>query len=234
MIEVIPFESLGRFDNDWLSARYHFSFANYYDPERRGLGPLLVWNDDTIQPGKGFDLHGHRDMEIITYVREGAITHQDHLGNRGRTEAGDVQVMKAGKGILHAEHNLEAEPTKIFQIWIQPRRGGGEPHWETQRFPKAERSGELVALASGEPGRGGLEIDQDAAVLGATLEAGQAIDYPIGRERMAYLVLAGGRVQVNGQDLGPRDGAIIREQESLHFEAGEPAELLLVELAAEH
>lgn len=139
MIEVIPFASLGRFDNEWLAARYHFSFANYRHRERDGLGPLLVWNDDTIQPGTGFPRHGHRDMEIITYVREGAITHEDHLGNVGRTEAGDVQVMSAGKGILHAEFNKEAEPARIFQIWIMPDAEGHKPRWETKAFPRARR-----------------------------------------------------------------------------------------------
>ena len=108
MIEVQPFARLGRFDNDWLAARYHFSFAGYHDPARRGLGPLLVWNDDTVAPRGGFDPHGHRDMEIVTYVRAGAITHRDHLGNEGRTEAGDVQVMSAGTGIRHSEYNWEA------------------------------------------------------------------------------------------------------------------------------
>jgi redox-sensitive bicupin YhaK (pirin superfamily) len=135
MIEVRPFAELGRFDNDWLNARYHFSFGHYHDPARDGLGPLLVWNDDIIAPGGGFDLHGHRDMEIVTYVREGAISHRDHLGNEGRTEAGDVQVMTAGKGILHAEHNLEAGPTRLFQIWIRPQTNSLKPRWEQRRFP---------------------------------------------------------------------------------------------------
>ena len=135
MIEVRPFAELGRFDNDWLNARYHFSFGHYHDPARDGLGPLLVWNDDIIAPGGGFDLHGHRDMEIVTYVREGAISHRDHLGNEGRTEAGDVQVMTAGKGILHAEHNLEAGPTRLFQIWIRPQTNSLKPRWEQRRSP---------------------------------------------------------------------------------------------------
>ena len=148
MIEIKRFDDLGRFQNDWLSARYHFSFANYYDPAQMGVGALRVWNDDTIRPGTGFDLHGHRDMEIITYVRAGAITHQDHLGNKGRTEAGDVQVMSAGKGIMHSEFNQEEEPTQIFQIWIEPAVQGVEPRWEARAFPKAERAGDF-----GQPAR---------------------------------------------------------------------------------
>ena len=149
MIEVRPFEKLGRFENGWLRARYHFSFAGYHDPARRGVGPLLVWNDDNIRAGTGFERHGHRDMEIITYVRRGAITHEDHLGNRGRTEAGDVQVMSAGTGILHAEFNEEDEDTELFQIWIAPSQEGVTPRWEQRRFPQTERGGSLVALASG-------------------------------------------------------------------------------------
>ena len=186
MIEIRTFDTLGRFDNDWLSARYHFSFANYHDPARRGFGPLLVWNDDTIQPGRGFDRHGHRDMAIITYVREGAISHEDHLGNRGRTEAGDVQVMSAGTGIQHAEFNQETEPTRIFQIWIEPSRTGVAPRWEKRQFPKDDRGGALVTLASGrdrgaddgpEGPEGALPIYQDAAILGATLDAGQSVTH---------------------------------------------------------
>jgi redox-sensitive bicupin YhaK (pirin superfamily) len=166
MIEIKNFDRLGRFDNDWLSARYHFSFANYYDPGRMGLGPLRVWNDDTIQPGTGFDLHGHRDMEIITYVRRGAITHQDHLGNQGRTEAGDVQVMSAGSGIMHAEFNQEDDTTQIFQIWIEPAVHGVAPRWETRSFPKAGREGRLVPLASGRKADAGPE--GEGATTGAT------------------------------------------------------------------
>ena len=122
MITVIPFNDLGRFENDWLDAHYHFSFAEYRDPERMGLGPLRVWNDDTIRPRSGFPPHSHRDMEIITYVRTGAISHTDNLGNRGVTRAGDVQVMSAGTGIEHAEMNEEDEATTLFQIWIKTDR----------------------------------------------------------------------------------------------------------------
>ena len=187
MIEVIPFATLGRFDNDWLAARYHFSFAGYHDPRRTGVGPLLVWNDDTIQPKSGFDPHGHRDMEIITYVRQGAITHQDHLGNQGRTLAGDVQVMSAGSGIRHAEYNLEDEPTLIYQIWIEPAETGLAPRWDTRAFPKAARSAGLVPLASGRPGHdGALPIHQDAAVLGASLTAGQNVTHLLGADRRGY------------------------------------------------
>ncbi|MFQ5773458.1 MAG: pirin family protein [Kiloniellaceae bacterium] len=231
MIEVRAFAELGRFDNDWLSARYHFSFAGYHDPARRGVGPLLVWNDDTIQPGRGFDRHGHRDMEIITYVRRGAITHEDHLGNRGRTEAGDVQVMSAGKGILHAEYNLEDEPTLIFQIWIEPDRKGIEPRWEQRRFPTAERGGSLVPLASGRSGDdGALPIHQDAAILGATLPAGQRVRHRLEAGRRAYLVPARGRIEVNGVPANARDGVAIEGESEIVVIANEDSEILLADL----
>ena len=231
MIDIRPFESLGRFDNDWLAARYHFSFAGYRDPQRAGLGPLLVWNDDTIRPGTGFDRHGHRDMEIVTYVRRGAITHEDHLGNRGRTAAGDVQVMSAGKGILHAEYNEEDEETELFQIWIAPDRKGVAPRWEQRRFPKAERDGALVPLASGRAGDvSALRIHQDAAILGASLTAGQAVTHGLAPGRKAYLVVARGAVTVNGTPLGARDGAALEDEPEIRIAARADSEILLADL----
>jgi hypothetical protein len=232
MIEVRPFESLGRFENDWLSARHHFSFGDYRDPARMGLGPLVVWNDDTIEPGRGFDLHGHRDMEIITYVRRGAITHQDHLGNQGRTEAGDVQVMSAGKGILHAEYNHEAEPTQLFQIWIRPQVNRIAPRWQQRRFPTGNRAGQLVALASGRDGdEGALTIHQDAGVFGATLAAGQSVSHALGPGRKAYLVAARGRIEVNGTPANARDGVVASDVEELTIAALEEAEIILADVA---
>ena len=231
MIEITPFERLGRFDNDWLGARYHFSFAGYYDPARTGVGPLLVWNDDTIQPKQGFDPHGHQDMEIITYVRRGAITHMDHLGNEGRTEAGDVQVMSAGTGIRHAEYNLETEPTQIFQIWIAPTRSGLPPRWDTRSFPKGERAGELVPLASGRAGEDqALAINQDATIFGATLAPGQSVVHSLGEGRQAYLVAATGRFEINGEEAQARDGVTVRGLERLTITALEETELLLADL----
>jgi len=140
MIERRPFNELGAADHGWLKAKHHFSFANYRDPDRVSHGALRVWNDDEIAPHAGFPLHPHANMEIITYVREGAITHEDSLGNKGRTEAGDVQVMSAGSGVRHAEYNAEDVATKIFQIWIEPNQAGGEPSWGAKPFPKSDRS----------------------------------------------------------------------------------------------
>ncbi len=231
MIDIRPFESLGQFEIDWLSARHHFSFGHYMDPARMGVGHLRVWNDDTIAPGGGFERHGHRDMEIITYVRRGAITHRDHLGNEGRTEAGDVQVMSAGKGILHEEYNRESDPTEIFQIWIEPSQRGVAPRWEAQQFPKGARAGQLVALASGREGDSeALPIHQDAAILGATLLAGQSVTHALGKGRKAYVVPASGRLTVNGTELQARDGAAIQDEEIITLTALEDAEVLLADL----
>ncbi|RDD62769.1 pirin family protein [Ferruginivarius sediminum] len=231
MIELRPFAELGRFDTDWLEAHHHFSFGHYVDPERMGLGTLRVWNDDTIQPGTGFDRHGHRDMEIITYVREGAITHEDHLGNQGRTEAGDVQVMSAGKGIIHAEYNREQSVTRIFQIWIEPAERRLRPRWEQRRFPQYDRAGELVPLASGRPGDDeALPIHQDAAILGATLMSGQRITHRLGRDRKGYLVPATGRILVNGKPVDARDGVAVWDEDALEVTAEADSEILLADV----
>ena len=149
MIDIRPFGSLGHADHGWLNARHHFSFANYYEPGRMGWGAIRVWNDDEIAARSGFPPHPHRDMEIITYVRQGAITHQDSMGNQGRTGAGDVQVMSAGTGVRHAEYNLEDEATTLFQIWVQTDRPGAEPGWGAMKFPREARAGRFVTLASG-------------------------------------------------------------------------------------
>ncbi|MEQ8394585.1 pirin family protein [Thalassobaculum sp.] len=232
MIDVRPFNGLGRFDIDWLAARHHFSFGSYMDPKRMGFGDLRVWNDDTIQPGTGFDPHPHRDMEIITYVRKGAITHRDRLGNEGRTEAGDVQVMSAGTGIVHAEYNLESEPTQIFQIWIVPSATGFEPRWEARQFPRDGRTGELVVLASGRDGdEGALRINQNAAVLGATIKAGHSVTHQLGNGRKAYLVAASGSIEVNGVPAAARDGVAIANESAVEIKAIDEAEIVLVDVA---
>ncbi|MBT5413007.1 MAG: pirin family protein [Rhodospirillaceae bacterium] len=231
-LDHVPFDTLGRMDIDWLQARYHFSFANYRDPERQGLGPLLVWNDDTIRAGGGFPMHGHRDMEIVTYVRSGAISHEDHLGNRGRTEAGDVQVMSAGTGIMHAEFNREDEPTTLFQIWIEPRTAGAPPRWEARRFPAAVTGGGPVALASGRDPmpEGALWIDQDATLYGATLIAGDGFEHELEPGRRAYLVAESGRHEVNGIELGPRDGLRIAEADTIAARAVEDGRIVFLDL----
>jgi len=232
MIERRPYGELGGDNLGWLDTKHHFSFADYHDPRRMHWGALRVWNDDTIAPQTGFPPHPHADMEIITYVREGAITHKDNLGNQGRTEAGDVQVMSAGTGIQHAEYNVENETTRIFQIWIVPTQRGGSPSWGARPFPKGDRSGRFVALASGIAGDGdALPIRTDARVLGATLKAGESTRYELGTGRHAYLVSAKGHVEIDGVHLAARDGAAIRDVDAFNVTALEDAEVVLVDSA---
>ena len=234
MIEVRPFASLGHAHHGWLNARHHFSFAEYQDPQRVNWGRLRVWNDDEIAAGSGFPPHPHHDMEIITYVREGAITHRDNLGNQGRTVAGDVQVMSAGSGIRHSEYNLEPEATRIFQIWIFPDQRGGQPSWGTRPFPKEDRSGKFVTLASGMDGDGdALPIRANARVLGATIKAGESLDYGFAHaDRYGYLVLAKGSASVNGVALSNRDGAAIHGETTIRITATEDTEIVLVDAPA--
>jgi len=229
MIDVRPFATLGSADHGWLDAHHHFSFANYFDPARMGWGALRVWNDDRIAPRSGFPPHPHRDMEIITYVRQGAITHEDSMGNRGRTPAGDVQVMSAGTGIRHSEYNLDDEDARIFQIWIEPRERGGVPSWGAKPFPKADRAGRFVVLASGFADEGALPIAADARVAGATVTAGNRVDWTFAPGARGYLVPATGRVRILGEVVNARDGVAIRDLETVRIEAEADSELVLVE-----
>ena len=233
MIDVTSLDGLGHFQNDWLDAHHHFSFGEYMNPDRMGFGPLRVWNDDSIVAKGGFPPHWHRDMEIITYVRHGAITHEDNLGNRGRTEAGDVQIMSAGTGIQHSEFNEEDEATQIFQIWITPDREGHAPRWETKAFPRGEQAGTLVMLASGRDEDKGLDvpmIHQDAALFGATLSDGQSVAHIFSGYRKGYLVPSRGTVLVNGTEIGERAGAAIAGEREITITAQGDAEFVLADL----
>lgn len=232
MIDLRPFASLGGANHGWLNAKHHFSFADYYDPARMGWGSLRVWNDDIIQAKTGFPPHPHSDMEIITFVRSGAISHRDSEGNAGRTAAGDVQVMSAGSGIMHAEYNLEDEETRIFQIWIQPDSRGGKPSWGTRPFPRGDRAGRFVALASGFPDDGdALTIRTPARVLAATLKAGEVAEYALGKTRRGYLVPATGAVEIDGVRINARDGAAISDADTINVKALEDSEIVLVDAA---
>ncbi|HEY1144655.1 MAG TPA: pirin family protein [Sphingomicrobium sp.] len=228
MIDIRKFDSLGHADHGWLNARHHFSFANYYDPKRMGWGRIRVWNDDQIAGKSGFPPHPHRDMEIITYVRTGAITHQDSMGNKGRTAAGDVQVMSAGTGVTHAEYNLEDETTTLFQIWIETDRPGAKPSWGAMPFPKESREGQFQLLASGNGDEGVLHINADAKILGATLKAGETLEYAADPERHLYLVPSA-RVEVNGNVAEKRDGVAITGEGRVTVKADEDTELVLVD-----
>ncbi|PWR18414.1 pirin family protein [Zavarzinia aquatilis] len=231
MIELRPFSGLGAADHGWLQAKHHFAFGDYFDRSRMGWGSLRVWNDDTIAAQTGFPPHGHADMEIITYVRKGAISHKDSLGNAGRTEAGDVQVMSAGSGIRHSEYNLEDEDTQIFQIWIHPTSRGAAPSWGAKPFPKDDRAGRFVTLASGFGDEDALPIRTDARVLGATLKAGESATYDLTPERHAYLVPALGKVVVGDVTVNARDGAAITGLDRITVTAIEDAEVVLVDAA---
>jgi redox-sensitive bicupin YhaK (pirin superfamily) len=229
MIAIKRSADRGHLDHGWLDTYHSFSFGEYYDPRNMGYRSLRVINEDVVAAGQGFGAHPHRDMEIITYVRQGAISHQDSMGNQGRTAAGDVQVMSAGTGVTHSEFNLEDEETTLFQIWILPDRDGGNPGWGARQFPQADRSGQFVTLASGIESDEALPIRANARVAAATVNAGETLSYELAAGRHAYLVAAKGRIRVNGEDANPRDGIAIRDVDRITVEAIDDAELVLVD-----
>jgi redox-sensitive bicupin YhaK (pirin superfamily) len=229
MLQFRPAQTLDSADYGWLKARHHFKVTAQGNPANTSLGSLVVWNDDEIAPGRGFDLHGHVNMEIISYVRRGAVTHRDSIGSVGVTSAGDIQAMSAGTGIRHSEFNLGQEPLALFQIWLRPRLEGGEPHWDSRRFPKADRANQLIVLASGFPEDvDALPIGADARVFGATLLAGFAVAYNMGGLPYAYLAPTLGVVTVNGQRLKVGDGIAARHEAILTIVAQEDSEFVLV------
>ncbi len=231
MITVYPYENLGHHDMGWLDAHYHFSFARYHDPQRTGFGALRVINDDIVKAGAGFDTHPHKDMEIITYVRTGAITHRDSTGNEGRTEAGDVQVMSAGSGIYHSEFNLESEDTTLYQIWIEPRETGVKPRWEAMQFPKDAANDGLKLLVSGraeDADTDALYIHQDAAIYGGRIPARGEITQDV--KAQAYLLVSEGVVEIDGRELKKGDGAEITDTGTITIRATEDAEVVVIDV----
>jgi len=232
MLQLRGVDALGGGPHDWLKARHHFAVDSQSNPAHARLGNLVVWNDDEIAPHSGFPMHGHRDMEIVTYVREGVLRHEDSSGGRGEIRAGNVQAITAGRGISHSEYNDTDARLRIFQIWLLPRRLGLDPYWATKPFADMQRAGRFVPLASGFPDdQDALRIETDARVLGATLEAGQRIAYPLPPTRYGYLVPARGRVMVNDQEVGERDGIAIAGEPGIAITAVEPAEIILVDTA---
>ena len=223
-------ESLDRAEQSWLRAKYHFAVSAGGNPDHAALGPLIVWNDDEIAVGSGFPMHGHRDMEIITYVRQGSLGHRDTLGSDGTIHAGNVQVMSAGAGIRHTEFNTGEVPLKVYQIWLLPRQAGGDPAWDTKPFPKSDRSGKFVVLASGfADDEGALPVRANARVLGAMLKAGESVRHELNPARRAYLVVASGRIEVNGEPVGPLDGVAITKVAAAQISALEDSELVMVD-----
>lgn len=231
MITVIRSDERYHADMGWLSTYWHFSFADYHDPANMHWGPLRVFNDDVIQPAKGFGFHPHRDMEIITYILEGELEHQDNQGNRGALHPGEVQVMSAGAGIVHSEYNASRDrPLHLLQIWILPRRQGSKPRWEQRRFAPADRSGKLLPVVSAGDVPGTLAIDQDAIISVSALRAGQEAVHKSGDDRRAYFFVIAGRLRVNGIELDKGDQARITSEPELRVEAVENTELILLDL----
>jgi len=227
MLQHHKFENLGSANHGWLNAKHHFSFANYYNPEKLSHGELLVINDDRIAPHTGFDTHPHKDMEIITYVRKGAITHQDNKGNKGRTTAGNVQVMSAGTGIFHSEYNMEDEETNIYQIWIKPAEKGLSPNWDAAEFPKMPVTNSLQLLVSGD-GSAPLHINQDARIYAGRINKGDALQHAIAGK--AYLLVAEGNLLVNDLDAHKGDGVAMNDEGSVTLKAETEAEVLVIEV----
>jgi hypothetical protein len=232
MIKHIPYESLGHHNYQWLDARYHFSFARYYNPARTGFGALRVINDDIIKAGAGFDTHPHENMEIITYVRQGAITHTDSKGNKGRTGAGNVQVMSAGSGIYHSEYNLESEETKLYQIWITPNKKNVEPRWAQKEFPQSSIKNELPLLVSGfteDSDTNALFIHQNARIYGGRIDSRKKLTH--NTKDQSYILVSEGEVKVNDtHTLQSGDGAEIKDIAAITITASKDSEILIIEV----
>lgn len=226
MLTHYPYDSLGQTNYGWLDAKYHFSFASYYNPKRMGFGTLRVINDDTVKAGAGFDTHPHKNMEIITFVRQGAITHRDSKGNVGRTAAGDVQVMSAGTGIHHSEYNLESEDTTLFQIWIEPNQLDVEPQWGSHQFPHSASQDELVLLVSGD-GNAPLSIHQDAYIYAGNLIQGASVDQKI--QHQAYIVIAEGSLSVGDKTLSKGDGLEVEDLAEINLQTLTDTKFLVID-----
>lgn len=233
MIRRFPFTKLGSRDFGWLNAHYHFSFANYYDPDKSGFPPLLVWNDDEIQPMTGFPMHSHKDMEIITYIRAGAITHEDNLGNKGVTRAGEIQIMSAGNGITHSEYNFEDSITILFQIWIQPYQMNLTPRWEKMKIDENQNE-RLVPIASGEEKfaqSAMLKIHQDATLYILKGQQNSDLIYELNGGRFIYLVVSEGEMQINGETILKRDGVFIQNEAGIEMKLSEKSEAVILDSA---
>lgn len=231
MINIQKYKDLGKLNISWLRARYHFSFSNYYTPKRTAFGKLLVINDDVVKSGGGFETHPHKDMEIITYIRSGAITHKDSQGNIGRTEAGDVQVMSAGTGIYHSEHNKENEDTRLYQIWIEPHTKGVKPRWDTCRFPKKTYENSLPLIVSGrkkDKTKKILHINQYASVHGGKIKEGTSIIHTI--KDQAYLLVSKGQIDLDGNSIETGDGAEITDLKNITITAKTESEVIIIDV----
>jgi quercetin 2,3-dioxygenase len=228
MLQRKSFDDISGLDAGWLKAKHHFALGPYGNPAHKAVGNLIVLNDDEIAPHTGFGLHHHENIEIVSYLREGTVTHRDDKGNLGKTHAGDVQVMSAGTGIRHSEQNEEDVPIRLFQIWLKPSAAGGIPRWGNKPFPKADRAGVFVPLASGRNAEGALPIRTDAEVYGALLPAGAKTSYSFCKGDAGYLVPATGEVEVGGVEVHAREGLVIENEEMIAIKALTDSELVLV------
>ncbi len=232
MIRVRRAVERGHFDHGWLDTYHTFSFSRYYDPEHMGFRALRVINEDRIAPGQGFGTHGHRDMEIVTYVLEGAVAHRDSLGSGGVIGPGELQRMTAGSGITHSEFNAsETEPVHLYQIWLLPEREGLKPSYEQKAYPAQERLNRLRLVASPGGEDGSLTIRQDARLLLGSFEAGHEIAHSLDPHRHAWLQVLRGAITLNGNVLEGGDGAALTGESGLKVRAENPSEVLLFELA---
>ncbi|KAA6181588.1 pirin family protein [Thiohalocapsa marina] len=231
MLELRPSAERGLARRGWLQSRHSFSFGSYYDPEQVGFSDLLVINDDRVQPGRGFDTHGHRDMEIFTYVLEGALAHKDSMGMGTVIRPGDVQLMSAGTGIRHSEFNASSqEPVHFLQIWIIPNRQGVTPRYQQQRFEAAEKRGKLRLILSPQGEQGSLQLHQDARVYAGLFDGQEQQSLTLAENRHAYVHVVRGALAVNGQRLEAGDGARLRNARAIRFGEGEQAEVLVFDL----
>ncbi len=232
MITKRPAAERGSTRTDWLDSRHTFSFNRYYDPRYAGFGDLLVINEDTVAPGGGFGTHGHRDMEIISYVVTGALEHRDSIGTASVIRPGEVQRMSAGTGVRHSEFNhSKDEPVHFLQIWITPEREGLAPGYEQREFAENERSGRLRLVASRGGRDGSVTIHQDAEVYAATLAEGEEVSREPRAGRRAWVQIIKGALELNGVELRAGDGAAVSDEPRLILRASEPSELLLFDLA---
>jgi len=230
-IIVRPANARGHANHGWLDSFHTFSFANYYDPAFMGFGPLRVINEDRVQAGAGFDTHGHRDMEIISYVVEGALEHKDSIGGGSVIRPGDVQVMSAGTGIRHSEFNHSAvAPVHFLQIWIMPEKNGVKPRYDQKAFAPAEKHNRLRLVAARDGRDGALVIHQDADVYAATLEPGTTLDFALHPGRKAWVQVVRGKLDVNGASIGAGDGLAAADEPALAIAAREQAEIILFDL----
>jgi quercetin 2,3-dioxygenase len=232
MITVRHHDHRGRADFGWLDSRHSFSFGDYYDPHHTGFRALRVINEDRVQPGRGFERHSHRDMEIISYVLDGALQHEDSLGNGTVIRPGDVQRMSAGKGITHSEFNASADlPVHFLQIWIVPAARGLKPSYEQTHFSEADRRDRLRLVAAPDGREGAITIHQDALLYAALLGKGRKIERPFDDSRFGWLQVARGAITLNGIALAQGDGAAFRGESALAIDATDDAEFLLFDLA---